>query len=686
MIEGDAPKTIAGTLWNTLTSKGKRGLTRIQSFVLFEEQYANSSTYGLLYWDRRHRHLVFLLTSMFAILITMGIHGFSTAEWHYYIDGSKSSEVLLGKTQSIRTDDWMGNMPNVFAQIRHDPPFPVVNKNIGTGQNMLFYPQMPVAHPLMIFRPNSWGYFLAADFGMAWQWFARLFGLFYSFFLVFLIVSQGRFWLAVSASALFAFSPFIQFWAMNSVDMLAYLAFSIVSAYVVLYSKSWQHLLISGIALTWSGGCFLLALYPPFQIPLGYAFFAILATLLLIKSDFERLCFHRGLKAFVLLLSIAALALSAFWFFKETREVIETMLNTAYPGKRSIAGGDQKVWEMFSNSFDFFNHRKSVLRFGNICESASFYFIFPLAIVLWALYAGGKRQVLAGIPMLLITIFLIGWGIFGFPEDISEVTFMNMVQPKRSVIALGVVNVIWLVWSFSQDERRQRRWPTAGVLTFLWVLLIYAVGMTFREATGLPIRYINWAVLFAAIVGFGFALRKQQVVTFLAIVQISVSIKFNPLAKGFSGYLLLNPLSQKMTEIAAENPRGRWTVFQSLIMAQLPKMIGLPSIGGQQYYPDMALWNSIDPDGHQSSAYNRFGYVTFSPDGIEVPKITNPSQDVVRVATNPGSQLLRNLNIDFALVVGDQRYFENASNTWSKVADFDDKSIYSRNELREKRF
>jgi len=120
--------------------------------------------------------------------------------------------VLLGRPQQIRIDDYAVILPLAFAQERHDPPFPVLNTRIGQGQNMLVPFSLPVWHPVTSFRPDTWGFFLGADTGMAWRWWSRTLGLFAVAWLLLLVVTGGDRTLSAFGALFLVESPFFQFW------------------------------------------------------------------------------------------------------------------------------------------------------------------------------------------------------------------------------------------------------------------------------------------------------------------------------------------------------------------------------------------------------------------------------------------------------------------------------------------
>src|SRR5262245_22748347 len=105
---------------------------------------------------------------VFALLVAFGIHGSSipfatewwAPEWHYSgyvfgfipnmapanprINNLALTELAMARPRSVRSDEWLVTTPLALAQLRHSPRFPIVNSNIGDGQNMLINPAVPV--------------------------------------------------------------------------------------------------------------------------------------------------------------------------------------------------------------------------------------------------------------------------------------------------------------------------------------------------------------------------------------------------------------------------------------------------------------------------------------------------------------------------------------------------------------
>lgn len=160
------------------------------------------------------------LGALFLLLVAFGIHGSSTgvtAAWWApekpytgylfnpphntsKVDPEGRREILMANAREIRWDELLISTQFSLSQLSHNPRFPVVNTNIGNGQNMLTLPHMPVWHIVTLARPATWGYFiLGAQRGLAWYWWFRVFSCFTVLYLLLEVILRshpraGRLW------------------------------------------------------------------------------------------------------------------------------------------------------------------------------------------------------------------------------------------------------------------------------------------------------------------------------------------------------------------------------------------------------------------------------------------------------------------------------------------------------------
>ena len=109
----------------------------------------------------------------FALLVAGGISGTSAGlllNGGTLVDGRV--DTLYGDARPVRSDEWLVLTSYALAQADHTPPFPVVNRNLGSdGQNMLVshMSSVPVWHLSLLAKPATWGFFLLGIVGVNLQ-------------------------------------------------------------------------------------------------------------------------------------------------------------------------------------------------------------------------------------------------------------------------------------------------------------------------------------------------------------------------------------------------------------------------------------------------------------------------------------------------------------------------------------
>src|SRR5215470_12292097 len=199
---------------------------------------------------------------LFLILVAFGIHGssipFANQWWaseRYYsgyvlqflanlapagprINNTALRELAMTEPRAVRSDEWLVTTPLALAQLAHSPRFPVVNTNIGDGQNMLINPAIPVWHPSLLARPITWGYFLfGGQHGLAWSWWFQIFSCFTAVFLLLEIILAGRQRLAAFGAFWFCASAYVVGFSLLPAYYAAFAAITCVAAYQLLASN-----------------------------------------------------------------------------------------------------------------------------------------------------------------------------------------------------------------------------------------------------------------------------------------------------------------------------------------------------------------------------------------------------------------------------------------------------------------
>jgi len=611
------------------------------------------------------------LAAMFAILVALHVHGFSISAWHSFLDSSPPKEVLLGAPRLIRWDDWGAQLPLVFAQAAHHPAFPLVNTLVGVGQSALIPIELPVWHPLVLFRPTLWGFFIGNDAGMAWMWWSRVLGLAALWFAVLRVVSRGRRDLAAAGVAILLGSPLFQFWSFNAAPHAAAMGAAVLATLSLLRATRPVAIWASGAALGVAGAWFALATYPPYQLTLAWLYVVLVLGLWLEDPNRRAVRQHGGTRA--LALAVAGLFVLGVLgvFVREAHAAIETMRATVYPGLRTSSGGDRPLWRLVTANFATGWWASEWGPLVNVSEAASPWLLAPLPMLLWLLRVARERSHLDRLALLLLAYqaLLVVYAVLGFPEWLAGATGLSLVPGARCMVGIGLADVALLLrWlACAPPAIGTERW-LALVLTAAWAGLLGLLSISLAQA--LP--EARPSVLFALAAANGILVflaltsRPRSLAPWLlAAASFATTAWFNPLVVGGSSYLTDNPLSQRILAIDQQTPGGsNWVTFGTQAEANLFRVIGVHSVNGLEPVPQLSLWERIDPEGRGRVVYNRYANVVFAVGWPSQPVFRRCSRDCVTVYVNPTSPALRELGVTHALFVGnevDRRNFERHS-------------------------
>jgi hypothetical protein len=634
----------------------------------------------VIHFDARHRRLVFVLVGLFLICVGLRLHGFSLPEWHEQLDGSPPNEVLLGQPRIIRMDDWAAALCTILAQREARPAFPVFNKNIGLGANMVVNPiKTPVLHYVTLFRPHLWGYFVGRDLGVAWHWWALLFGLFYSYFLFFLLVSGGRFFVAISGALLIAWSPFFQFKSLEYAEIAIFAALVFVTFVQVLFRPSRRQRVVSGLLFAWSAGGLVLNFYPASQISLGYLLIFVTAGFLLHHRAGLREQDEWKHRVVCLVGGAGLAALAVAVFAAQGWPILQILNHTVFPGQRFVTGGDYPWWRIFANNFFLQFFLGDNLPGTNISEYGSFLFFFPV-LAAWAVYQMWReRQVdFLILSMLLFCFALTTFAVASFPTWLSAVTLLSKVPPNRSMVALGVANAALLCAMAASRQTKKPADPALLILVGCWIVFLFTMARSIAANYGsLGVWELAGPAVVLGLLAYGLLHErlKERSLFLLALISIGASCWFNPVVHGGTAYLYRNPLATKMRILSAREPGARWATFGTMFHPDYPRLLGLPAIDGTEPYPQFAFWARLDPEGRYFEEYNRYAHVWFTAaeSGIQ---IKSTYLDQVRVSLAPTDPILDQFDVRFFLVVSPEDQFFDRLPQLAKVLDWGRMHIY----------
>jgi hypothetical protein len=654
------------------------------------------------FWARLtfRARILLATTLLFSLLVALRIHGSSialAADW-WAPEQSRQAFVaspllaqfdkatqhtlapwLMTEPRRIRYDEWANEgTPYALVQFTHQPRFPVVNTNIGNGQNMLVLPWAPVLHPTLVARPMTWGYLLfGPERGLAWSWWIQSLGCFIALFLLFELIVPGRPWLALLGSFWFCASAYVVCWSLWPAYVTGLGIFALLGAYWLVTSMRPGVILGSGLLASLAFAGFCMQLYPPWQVPLGYTFVAIFLGLLWRDRPAARVRQLLWLRVSALGLSLVTTLLVLGSFLHSTHDALVAFAESDYPGLRRLLGGDAPAWRLFGGFYNFYTKnffaftREEAPHDFNPSESAGFFLLLP-AVVVAAVVSPRIRSRLGPVVWALLpwAAVLGYYCVVEVPSWFAEVTLLGHAQGYRAQVALGLASIICCIrlLAVSGGSLVDRETLRVAVAVFLLCAGLYFwQGMALESHVHLFSRALPQAVavvtVSAAALSTLAALGKSRLFALLLVPALFVtSGNFNPLALGFPDWRK-SELGIAIRDVLANDAaasggaeRPLWLTYGGDYpsVGTLAVLMGARALGGVYYYPQPELWAPLDPKGKQRFRYNRFAVTRLDTGKLKSSRVEFQTRgpSLLTVTASPLNPKLWRMGARYVLTLG----------------------------------
>jgi hypothetical protein len=549
---------------------------------------------------------------------------------------------IFGKEQPIRTDEYSVFTPFAIAQYAHQPKFPVINRNSGeNGQNMLIIGMtgVPVDHVSSFVKPAIWGFFLFdLKRALSWYWLFPVFACLIALWGVVALLIPGH-WRASFLIALsFIVSPYVVAWSNWPAYAVFFPSLSFVCVVSILRSNHKWLIIPLGPVLGGALAGFVLLLYPPWQVSLGYVFLAL--TIGIAVRD--RLYNIDVIKLVSFGLAMIVASLIVWEWYKDAYQAIQAIQATIYPGQRNtVLGGNMSLSSLlrgFTNISTLSSYKSS---YSNQSEIASFYYMFlPLA----GLFAYRVHQRTIGaveIALFLTMSFILYFMFAGIPLEIAQVTFWGRVPTMRADIALGLSYIVLGgVLLLSGSTIKYTHLPAsvlAIIVALLWAVVVYYAITDLHESIikGIPHHFIIGLLVVVVILGYFLLLgRYKEFILLNLILSVASTWNFNPITIAPSKIAAEPYVESLKNEKSDAIVNNRILVLGSEVPAMYLLASGFPVVNGIHFYPQGMLWRRLDKDQTSADSYNRYQRLVFSGGDVEENigyTIKSPYPDVVRV-------------------------------------------------------
>lgn len=610
----------------------------------------------------RYRYAIALI--ILIVGVSLRVSGSSIGMWGQYIGQSENDNVLLGVSRAIRSDEYGALTPLAFSQAQSTLFYPYFNDiPRGTLTDMYIVYGQPVWDFTVLFRPQHWGYLLLGlDHGMSYYWVFRFLLLFMAIFELGNIVTNKNKKLSVFIALLVVFSPVTQWWfAVNSVaEILAFGAYGVVCIYKYMRTKSYRVRMFMTVLLAWIIIVYALSFYPAWQVPMAYVYVGMALYFLVSKENRKSIDLKKdgSLLALLVLIVVAGLLV----VYQKSSETIQTVLNTAYPGKRVDSGGGLGSW-LFDYPLSMFYGFTGV---RSEREMDILFDFFPISnlVGLYVMYK--RRDILLSI-MNGISVFLFVYITFGFPSFFAKLTLMSYTTPVRVLLSFGIVNLFILARSMDIYTITINTVVKKAVL-FLGVGAVVCVSVYQKS------EYIKWMVssylsnqgilaiililcvylLLVYICICLFSNKHKNLIASISIMLFGTGLIVNPLRSGID-VIYKNDLVENIKHINTMDS-GKWivdTVDYPIINA--PILAGASTINSTNVYPNLEIWRSLDLTGEYDDIYNRYAHV--SVDIVDTEKTIFELPVADNIVVKLPHKFLKKLDVKYVLTNRDLTIF-----------------------------
>ena len=398
----------------------------IFSFYLFSHLLFNiKDIYDFIYKKRYIISLIILI-----ILVLGKFNGSSIGLWNKEVEPNNNiNTTIIGTNREIRSDEWLVNTPYAVSQKYNDYNY-TSKLPRGTKTDMFTTIFVPVKDILILSRPFNIGYLLLGEErGLSFYWYGRLIALLLVTFELMMLITNKKKLLSLAGAILITGSPLVSWFYSNYiVDLLisGELCLLLFNSYLetknnklkVLYS------IILGLSFSW----FTLTIYPAWQVPLGYMYLAF-AIWIFIKNYK-----NNSIKDYLfLLIAILIYITMILRFYMLSKDTLDILMNTVYPGDRIITGGGAFIKHFIYPISLFFG----IADYHNPCEAAGVYSLFPIPIVVSIIYLiknknkkdKDKTNILV-LLLVIVSILLSLFTVIRIPEIFAKITLLSVSQQK----------------------------------------------------------------------------------------------------------------------------------------------------------------------------------------------------------------------------------------------------------------
>lgn len=597
-----------------------------------------------------------LLLLLMIGLVAAGINGSSSGAFHSSVSAGVDPNLLAGHPEMIRTDEW--NVQTVWAIAQAEQGLPVENQTFPGGMDATIPQDMPRADWSVAFRPHLLGFFgMNVDHALTLKWWLPALSLLAAAYAFVVTILPRRPLIAAGIAVAFYFSPFFQWWFLQTTWWPVVWGLATMSAITwALRSRTRAAPIVWGIVVAYLTVVMAMGIYVPFIVPVAlvvlfYGIFAIVEARSGGASVWPSI---RRLWPIAAAAIVGAATTGAWLLSKST--TVQEFLGTAYPGDRLERTGSGDLTSLASGMASSFSESLKAGGFlgANSSEASTFFFVGAMLIpvVIWLIVRRTRAGRLpwmaigASLAILLFVafIFVPGW------DPIAHLLFLDRTITTRVRIGIGLASIVVLVALIRDlDKGHRPGWMvsigTAGL--YLASQVIIAVAVLSAAPTGLDSASHWWVFALASTGVIILAARAYwgPAIALFAAVAIASSATVNPIYHGVYD-LRETPVAQRVMAID-DASEATWIALGGRLPTAILLESGVEAFNGFQGAPAPEMWELVDPSGAYEFEWNRLAGVSWTP-GPGEPTLSNPAPDQI-LATFDACSAFAQKNVEYVL-------------------------------------
>ena len=627
------------------------------------------------------RYLLALI--VFVYIVVMGYSGSSIGVYQYAIqpaDENINYGPVLGDARPIRSDEWNVGTPIEISQVvDQENPFSYYNDNLrGTNTEMFSVSSAPIADILILAKPFFIGFLLfGAEHGLAFFWYAKVIALMLVSFELCMLISKKNKLVSLFGMILIVFSAATQWW--NITDYVVWGGLALILLDKFMLTDKYRIKLACAFGIFISAISYIFILYPAWQLTYGYVFLAIFIWIIWKNRKLYKMNIKDVL---IILLVILAIAGIGFRYYTLSKDVLNIVSNTDYPGERFEIGSDASA-TLFSYVYSmFFPYENDI---GNPCELSGMLSIYPIPMIISIIFLirnkDRKEHFAYLIPMILIGIMLAVWCTIPTNNLFAKLTFLYMAPATRVAVPLGFLQImlmIYIMGNIKEDNKVLGKYSAIVIgLIASTLIMSIAIRTDYEHVLGNLKSYICGIILFFEIyLLFTINNKKSQYVLIGLLIPIALitGATVNPIQKGIS-VLTDKPVAKEVQKIVKEDPKNNLWLAEAWPDYYLAN--GAKVVNSVNTYPNFELFKTIlkekaDEEEYRK-IYNRYAHI-YMQIIEEESTIELIQSDALIIKINPDT--IKDIGVKYIISSNELEQYSNDNVKFEKIYEEQEVLIY----------